>query len=439
MKYIFILFLMVTSYSISAHEWHELTPVTSKDLTCVSAVNDSVAWFCGKDGTLLFTTDGGNSLKNRTGNNTIGNFDLVSIFALNADTVFCTASPETDNINHITTTSVFRTTDRGQSWTKVFSQTGGFVNGIFMFDDSNGVLYGNPVNGRWSVWRTSDGGITWDSAGVKIPAPAISESGRPNAFFADAVSKTFIFGANNGSFYTSHDLGKSWSVITIPVVNDIYCITFSDSANGMVGGNGLIKTQNGGTSWKNITELALGHGPITAILVHDFWHYFLIRQSTAEFPEYRIYHTGSFGDNSWDTSYIAPDKKPYLFLSEARKGGYVYGLRQGGGITVGIHSDEPVTNISDFNSNPLTYYLKSNYPNPFNPSTIIAYSIAKEGFVSLKVFNSIGQEVAILVNERQAAGMHQIAFRAGSLPSGIYFYSLESEGFKQVKKMILMK
>ena len=88
---------------------------------------------------------------------------------------------------------------------------------------------------------------------------------------------------------------------------------------------------------------------------------------------------------------------------------------------------------------PATFALAQNYPNPFNPSTEISYSIPKNGMVSLKVFNVLGQEVATLVNEEQNAGNHVVSFDASKLASGIYFYTLRQEGNSITRKMLLLK
>ena len=85
------------------------------------------------------------------------------------------------------------------------------------------------------------------------------------------------------------------------------------------------------------------------------------------------------------------------------------------------------------------YALFSNYPNPFNPSTTISYQLPKESFVNLAVYNSLGQEVAVLVNERQTSGKYSVKFNANNLPSGLYFYRLQSGEFYSVRKMILTK
>jgi len=99
---------------------------------------------------------------------------------------------------------------------------------------------------------------------------------------------------------------------------------------------------------------------------------------------------------------------------------------------------------------PLTFELSQNYPNPFNPSTIIKYQIPEPGFATLKVYDLLGSEIAILVNEEKPAGIYEVEFNAtsatGGLPSGIYFYRLQvypanggAGRYAETKKMVLMK
>ncbi len=85
------------------------------------------------------------------------------------------------------------------------------------------------------------------------------------------------------------------------------------------------------------------------------------------------------------------------------------------------------------------YELSQNYPNPFNPNTTIKYTLKKSGIVTVKVFDILGNEVALLVNEEKAKGEHSVTFDASSLASGIYFYAIRANDFNAVKKMILLK
>jgi hypothetical protein len=86
-----------------------------------------------------------------------------------------------------------------------------------------------------------------------------------------------------------------------------------------------------------------------------------------------------------------------------------------------------------------TDFALSNYPNPFNPSTVIRFTLSKAGHTSLKVFDLLGREVAALVNEYRAVGSHQVLLDASTLPSGMYFYRLESGGRVMVQKMVLAR
>lgn len=90
---------------------------------------------------------------------------------------------------------------------------------------------------------------------------------------------------------------------------------------------------------------------------------------------------------------------------------------------------------------PQEFSLSQNFPNPFNPSTTLEYFIPSDGFVSLKIFNTIGQEVSTLVSENQSAGKYTVNFNSADigLPSGLYYYSLRSRDFKATRKMILIK
>jgi hypothetical protein len=95
------------------------------------------------------------------------------------------------------------------------------------------------------------------------------------------------------------------------------------------------------------------------------------------------------------------------------------------------HSEEPL---------PMQFALKQNYPNPFNPETTIEFQIPSAQFVTLKVNNMLGQEVATLVSKKLTAGNYTYTWDATNFASGVYIYTLEtSKGYKQRKKLLLLK
>uniref|UniRef100_A0A7V2ZIP6 T9SS type A sorting domain-containing protein n=1 Tax=Ignavibacterium album TaxID=591197 RepID=A0A7V2ZIP6_9BACT len=110
----------------------------------------------------------------------------------------------------------------------------------------------------------------------------------------------------------------------------------------------------------------------------------------------------------------------------------LYVLYNLGGGTVGVR-DQEVTEI------PTSFSLSQNFPNPFNPTTTIQYSLPQAEDVTLKVYNLLGEEVKTLVNDYQQAGKHSVQINVNNLPSGVYFYRIQAGNFVQTKKMILIK
>ncbi len=98
---------------------------------------------------------------------------------------------------------------------------------------------------------------------------------------------------------------------------------------------------------------------------------------------------------------------------------------------IGIENKEPEV--------PTKFSLSQNYPNPFNPLTKIRYTLPKNIFVKLKIFDILGKEIETLVNEKQSPGTYEATFDASKYPSGVYFYKLETENYSETKKMVLIK
>jgi hypothetical protein len=107
---------------------------------------------------------------------------------------------------------------------------------------------------------------------------------------------------------------------------------------------------------------------------------------------------------------------------------------------LGAFESEFVSLVGKYRIQPETFMLYQNFPNPFNPSTMISYQLPVNSKITLKVFNSLGQEVQTLGNEYQIAGLHTTQFTVNSsLPSGIYFYKLAADNFVLTNKMVLLK
>lgn len=135
-------------------------------------------------------------------------------------------------------------------------------------------------------------------------------------------------------------------------------------------------------------------------------------------------------ENEGTFIYIAG--RPYRFNTNASFSNYDY-------IIDNWMNSMPTGIENEFRLVPEQFALLPNYPNPFNPSTIIAYNLPKQSKVTLKVYDILGNEIATLVNEQKQAGLYNVHFDAGKLSSGVYIYTLQADNFVESRKMILMK
>jgi photosystem II stability/assembly factor-like uncharacterized protein len=311
----FLSLIIFTSLQTQA-QWQEQTSPTTNPLYSVSVVDNSVAWIGGQSGTVLRTTDGGANWTS-VGGAAIGN-NVYNIFGVDDQTALCAAT----NISPFGYGYVFKTTDGGVTWDQVFIKIGSRLHAIWMFNSTNGFMYGSPVNSGWELYNTTDGGTTW------IPAPNLFENGTEfghhNAMF---VSGTDIyFGTANSRIYYSNNMGNLWTPQTTTQTNT-YSIWFNDASNGLTGGeSSLNRTTDGGTTWNLLTTLP-GSGEIDAITgVNSKW--WTARQAA-------IYNSV---DNaaSWSTQYTSPTFGVYNAMTKARNDNLILAVRSDGGISANI-------------------------------------------------------------------------------------------------------
>ncbi len=130
------------------------------------------------------------------------------------------------------------------------------------------------------------------------------------------------------------------------------------------------------------------------------------------------------------------EAKTYRFIdANLLAGSYTYRLKQIDFNGTFAYSDEVNAEVTS----PVQFELSQNYPNPFNPSTTIKFSIPQSSNVTLKIFNTLGQELKTLLNQNMESGVHTINFDASKLNSGVYFYRLDAGSFSEVRKMTLIK
>ncbi len=402
--------MFVFSISTVQSQWVPQTSGTTSQLYSVSAVDNNIAWICGASGTVLRTTNGGDNWFNASSPPIVN--DVYNIFGIDECTALVTRSTSTEAL-------VWKTTNCGVTWIEVFNLPMGYINAIEIGPGGSGLMVGNPLFGKWSIWRTADYGTTWDSSGVFL-TQAGTEAGHRNSLYASGTS--YWFGTNNNRIYYTPNSGVTWTAQPTPDLYS-YAIWFNSSV-GLAGGIGGMKTTNGGTNW--VASTFPGSSSINSIAGtgSTFW---ISRNNSA------IYKTTNAGEN-WTTDYTAP--QIVLDIAIARNGNRLWAI----GLNGFISRSEGTVSINNISSNiPDKYSLSQNYPNPFNPTTKIKFDIVKSDFATLKVFNSTGQEVSRLVEQNLQPGTYEVSFDGGSLTSGIYFYTIHTGDFMKTKKMVLVK
>jgi hypothetical protein len=163
-------------------------------------------------------------------------------------------------------------------------------------------------------------------------------------------------------------------------------------------------------------------------IAYDMFEYSGFSPDSANTIDPRLFYGHPAGDMDQD------GKNEYVFVNYRTS----FDIWQDDGYVWVIENDA-VTSVNDNDIIPTKISLSQNYPNPFNPATNIKFNLVESGYVSLKVYDILGNEVAELVNGELNAGVHNKVFNAGNLSSGVYFYTLKTNSFKETKKLMLMK
>ena len=342
---------------------------------------------------------------------------------------------------------VFRTTNGGANWTSVVSTGGsaGFFNGI-VFSRSNpnfGIAQSDPTSGvgnPYFVSKTTDGGATWNTTNP----PGVSGMASAQNSIVVIDDQFYGFGLGNTAparCYLTSNGGTSWFVGSSTITGGFVAgLAFHDNKmTGVMSTSNsfpnIARTTNGGLNW---TSVSVG-GSGTTTLSSLKWIpgtnivYYIGNDATGTCRK------STDGGATWSPMTTA-GLSGLSHFDFYKDGNNIYGYCVASDGSV-LKLVDVVTGVEDPVSNvPSEYKLSQNYPNPFNPSTTIEFSIPKASYVTLKVYDALGKEVATIVNNNLQPGTYSQEFTASSnLGSGVYFYQLSAGEFVQTKKLILAK
>ena len=440
MKKLFLVIFLIGFVNAYSQWTFVSTLPTPQNINSISVVNQNVIWVACDNATLYKSTNGGVNWVSRGAGLPAGN--LYGISAL--DTSNCWVG----TVNG----SIYRTSNGGLNWTLQFSLAGSFTNGIKMFNSNYGVYQGDPTgNGQPYQFRyTTNGGTNW----ILSPnAPiATNEFGVINAWDWTDTSHFWIGSANTTASATSAKVyktsigfgGGGWTSATLPGAGGtagLYyqAIGFTDNNNGMAGSNGsdIKRTTDGGVTWSTVTNPpgVTAFAAINFNALKDGSN--TIRVSISDGTTNYCFRTTNLGA-AW-TAETLPAQGQTNGLQDMEFLSSTLGFA-GGNLGTFLRYGNP-SGITQLNSEiPVQYNLEQNYPNPFNPTTTINFSIPTSSKVTLKIYNTLGKEVATLVDGFKYAGNYSFEFNASSdLTSGMYFYTLTSDNFTATKKLMLVK
>ncbi len=421
----FILLVPFTSL-FSQTPWVELNTGISKRLNSISSIKDVSVWACGNEGTVIRSTNMGDNWTNANPNN-----DIPTSVTLNH--IYCIsplAALAAGNDN--TYAYVFKTVDGGSTWQVTLVQPGGRFNGIHMPLENSILIVGDPVGGRWSIWKSANG-VNWDSSGCYLPQ-AGSEKGFPNSLWA--TGSRISFGTDNFRIYTTTNFSATWYNNSTGSERNSATLWYDYDYNiGYSGKTQLIKTVNSGVLWLNDT--IPGSGDITSVTgsAHSRFNWFVRNDN-------KVY-VNPHNASNWQLDYTTPSGN-YTYITIERNGyfsGAVFATKDNGGISRTYFLSLGISQISSVV--PDAFSLKQNYPNPFNPETKIRFNIPADNEgnrnISLNVYDIGGKLVKQLTNEKLVPGVYEVDFNASGLPSGVYFYRMNAGNFSDTRKMILLK
>ena len=475
---------------------------TQRSIVELMAVGDKVAWGVAGEAfkpiwevppfnDFTRTTDGGNHwIPGKV--TAFPDYILVGIAPLSA--TLCYGSLANFNNGN---TKIVKTTDGGITWTEQlsydFGQAFGFFADIYFFNANDGLVYGDPTNGYFTIFTTHDGGAHW----TRVPEanmPAALTDEFSYVFSSEGIGYTFWTVSTSGRIWKTTDKGLHWDAYTTEQTSiEFSNLKMRDALNGLWGVHGEpYRTVDGGVTWTEVEYSGtwftndLAYVPGTASTY--------VSTGAHDFPGYA--ENGSL--HGIGTSYSVDDGNTWITIDTAVEHFCVAMVNSYTGFTGGVNTDASTNGIFKYNGSALGYSCGNNltsmchkgnticvangsianhlskgdflgtctpgstinnkanpeieqqakelniYPNPVVNSTTILFSVPQSGNVSIQIFDLSGRLITTLANQKIQAGNHQLTWNANdengnAVSSGIYLLRLNTGSYSETKKLSVIK
>jgi len=344
---------------------------------------------------------------------------------------------------------ILHSSDNGTNWEKI-GLSNSVVKSIAIIDSSifagtiNGIYLSTNLGSNWSgiglenkeieeiliqdkyvyvgtygsgVYKTLDNGQTWLQINNGLT--------NLNILSLAALDSNIYIGTSGSGLFLSTDYGENW--ISIGLINShiLDIAIYENTIYAGTFGDGIYKSDIGNYNWTSINNGFPNESIYTRVI--------------------RLNGNLIFSGNSFGVYYTPTSSISWTEFNLGLGTQDIYSLAITDSIIfAGVFEGVILRPLSDIITSVNEIYrstnfsLQQNYPNPFNPSTTISYSIGMSGLVTLKVYDVLGREVSNLLEEVQMAGSYKLKFNSTNLPSGVYFYKLQSGDFSETKKLILL-
>lgn len=404
--------------SLSQNGWVIQESGVNSSLKKIQMINFNTGYSCGSSGYILKTTNSGaNWVAQVTGTN----YNFESLTFINENTGWA--------ISQLSNYTIYKTSNGGQNWNLVFTTTDRLTR-LHFFDANTGLALGGWSSGY--IYRTTNSGINWFSISNSVNGEIV------NVSFINTQTGWIV--TDNGRLYKTVNGGENWTQQYLLTGGQLNTVYFINSETGWLGGSlnseGIIqKSTNGGSNWST----QFNNNSVNRIYSLNFKD--SLRGGAVGGPTFTNNYVTitTNGGLNW-LQYSMPSTTYLYFIQFVDNNtGWMVGYAAGTG-RIWKTTNGGLTSFSNIGSeSPNTYSLSQNYPNPFNPITKFKFDLPRRGHVKLNIYDLSGKEIQNVIDGDLNPGTYEFDFDGRDLASGVYFYKLETQEFRDTKKMIVLK